>query len=336
MAACLSCGAQLDPRLDRCPLCGTPAGATDPDAVEAVPTATPEAHLSSGAAGVCSTCGRANPPDAHYCNACGAPLPGAAAGAASEPARTAVGVPVIGRAVPGVPTGTADAPPSTRPSSEPGRRALGLVAAGVAVVALLYGLTWWSNQQPAPADPPAEIGAAAAIPDGPAPPLPDTLQAAADRQAAAGTPGGYYESGRYYLTAAFEATGTDPQASAQWARRAREEFQQSLELREDPDVRLALAEALRFDPSAPPMQPIEEVRRVLAMAPDHPGANYLMGDLRLMRAQFQPEWADSARVSFERVLAVAPPGSELRARAEQALTALASAAAAGATPSAGG
>lgn len=314
MTSCLSCGAGLAPGDDRCPLCGTPAGAVDPEAVEM------EEAPEASAPGVCVACSHANPAEARFCNACGAPL-----------AEASVGVDRVSlNAMPGgiVPPSA----PSARPSSEPGRRALALVGAGVAAVALLYGVTVWSNRQPAPAAEPAEgppaVGAATAVPDGPAPPLPDTLQAAADRQAALGTPGGLYESGRYYLTAAFEATGTNPQASAQWARRAHEEFAKSLEQREDPDVRLALAEALRFDPAAPPMQPIAEVQRVLELAPDHPGANYLLGDLRLMRAQFQPEWADSARVSFERVLAVAPPGSELHARAQQALASLAGAPAA--------
>ncbi len=309
MSACLSCGAALAPSDARCPLCGTPAGATDPDAVEVTgdpPAAPAAASLASAAAGACEACGHDNPPDARFCNACGAAL------VARPPA--------------------AVASPAARPPSDEGRRALVLLGAAVGVVALLYAATLFSDRREAPSAAGTAAGAAeatsvgpAAMPDGPAPPLPDTAQAAADRQAALGTPAGHYESGRYYLTAAFEATGSNPEASALWARRAREAFEASLALREDPDVRLALAEALRFDPAAPPMQPITEVQRVLQTAPDHPGANYLLGDLRLMRAQFQPEWADSARVSFEKVLAVAPPGSELRARAEQALATLAAA-----------
>jgi|GEM_PF-2865502 len=323
MSACLSCGAALAPSDDRCPLCGTPAGATDPDAVEAAADApaTPVAAraaapvaLAAADGGVCEACGHANPPDARFCNACGAAL------VARPPA--------------------ADAAPSpARPPSAEGRRAFALLGAAVGVVALLYAVTLFSDRGDAPsaagtAEAPG-VGPAAAIPDGPAPPLPDTAQAAADRQAALGTPKGHFESGRYYLTAAFEATGSNPEASAQWARKARTAFEASLAMREDPDVRLALAEALRFDPASPPMQPITEVQRVLQTSPDHPGANFLMGDLRLMRAQFQPEWADSARVSFEKVIAVSPPGSELRVRAEEALAALAAAPAA-AAPATGG
>lgn len=310
--ACLSCGSVLRPSDDRCPICGTPAGATDPDAVEATPddrtasTASAPVALAAGDAGTCEACGHVNPSDARFCNACGSALVARPPAIASEPA--------------------------TRPPSAEGRRAFALLGAAVGVVALLYAVTLVSDRREAPtASSTAEapgVGPATAIPDGPVPPLPDTSQVAADRQAALGTPAGHYESGRYYLTAAFEATGSNPEASAQWARKARAAFEASLALREDPDVRLALAEALRFDPASPPMQPITEVQRVLQTAPDHPGANYLMGDLRLMRAQFQPEWADSARASFEKVVAVAPPGSEIRARAEQALATLAAAPAA--------
>lgn len=338
MSACLSCGAALPEGAERCPLCGLPAGATDPEAVEsdaleaapldpaAAAAEAPESVLSplAGSAprdGRCPACGHTNPTGARFCNACGASL-AVAPPPATRPA-----------ALPGAGTAASSPPP------DPARRALTLVGAAVAAVALLYAVTLFSNRSdtaPAAEGAPAATGTpavgAATVPSGPPPPLPDTLQAAADRQAALGTPGGYYESGRYYLTAAFEATGTNPEASALWARRAKEEFERSLAQREDPDVRLALAEALRFDPSAPPMQPIAEVQRVLAVAPDHPGAHYLMGDLRLMRAQFQPEWADSARVSFERVVAVAPPGSELRSRAQQALAALASAPAGASAP----
>ncbi len=335
MSACLSCGAALPPGAERCPLCGLPAGASDPEAVEtvegvAVGSAGLTAHGSrlseqdASVTGACAACGHVNPPDARFCNACGAPQ-----ASPSAPAFLPPTIPGAGMAMPS-PVGTL--------APDPARRALGLVGIAVGAVALLYGVTVWSNRD-RPATAPAAATAdgapavgAATVPTGPPPPLPDTLQAAADRQAALGTPGGFYESGRYYLTAAFEATGTNPEASALWARRAKEDFERSLEGREDPDVRLALAEALRFDPSAPPMQPIAEVQRVLEMAPDHPGANYLLGDLRLMRAQFQPEWADSARASFERVVAVAPPGSELRARAQQALASLASAPPASAPP----
>jgi len=206
-------------------------------------------------------------------------------------------------------------------SSAPGRRALALIGAGLAVVVGLYALTLWSeSREPEPADPEtADLPSATPIPDGPTPPLPEANQAQVDALEGANTAEGWYEAGRFFLTAAFEVRETNPTQSAQWARRATSDFERSLSVQEDPDVRLALAEALRFDPASPPMRPLEEVQTILEAEPDHPAATFLLGELRLMRAAFQPEWADSARVSFEKVLALTEPGDPLRDRAEEAL-----------------
>lgn len=196
-----------------------------------------------------------------------------------------------------------------------------LLGIGLAVVVGLYAITLWSESRAPTAEEPAAaaLPAAQPIPDGPAPPLPAATQAQVDALEAAETPEGWYEAGRFFLTAAFEARFDNPDQSAQWARRAVQDFERSLALQEDPDVRLALAEALRFDPATPPMRPIEEVRTILEQDPDHAAATFLLGDLRLMRASFQPEWADSARASFERVIELTQPGDSLRARAERAL-----------------
>lgn len=196
-----------------------------------------------------------------------------------------------------------------------------IIGTGLVVVAGLYAITLWSESRaPTPEEPStASLVDAQPIPDGPAPPLPAADQAQVDALEAAGSPEGWYEAGRFFLTAAFEARTSNPTRSAQWARRAVQNFERSLEGTENPDVRLALAEALRFDPSTPPMRPIEEVQTILQGSPDHPGATFLLGELRMMRASFQPEWADSARVSFERVLELTNPGDPLRMRAEQAL-----------------
>lgn len=307
-----------------------PIGAPDALAAAAGPVDAPPPPPD----GRCPECGHANPADARFCNRCGSPLADPAGPVvASDPPPVVASDPSVVAPRPAArPSAASSEPtPTDRPPSAVGKQAFALVGGGLLLVLALYLVTLWSGSRdpsaPDPAAatrgaPDAAVGAAAAIPDGPAPPLPDSAQVAADRFASRGTAGGFYESGRYYLTAAFEATGTNPTASAQWARRAVAEFEQSLSLREDPDVRLALAEALRFDPASPPMRPIEEVRRVLAVAPDHPGGTYLMGELRLMRAQFQPEWADSARVSFQRVLELAAPGDPLRARAQEAIAAL--------------
>ena len=231
------------------------------------------------------------PPGSAFCNACGLDL----------------------RAV--APDVTDEAP--ARPPSDVGRRAFAVAAVGIAAVVGLYALTVWSADEPDTPVPAAAdaVGPAAAIPDG-APPLPDSLQAAADRFAAQGTASGWYESGRYYLTAAFDSRQTDPTASVQWTRRAIEDFEQSLALDEDPNVRFALAEAAAFDPTDP-MRPIQELRSILGASPDYVPALLMLGDMRRQIGR-----VDSARVSFERVVALTPPGDPLRQRAEEALRAL--------------
>ena len=180
----------------------------------------------------------------------------------------------------------------------------------------LYLVTLWSDDaEPVATAATEEVGPAQAIPAG-APPLPDSLQAAADRFADENTAPGWYESGRYYLTAAFDVRETDPTSSVRWARRAIQDFEQSLAIDENPDVRFALAEAAAFDPTDP-MRPVQELRTVLTDAPDHVGATLMLGERRLLIGR-----TDSARVAFERVIALTQPGDPLRQRAESALAAI--------------
>ena len=280
---CPSCGAIGHPGAERCELCGT--AFSDEGAVA-------EAER-------CPTCGAGNPAGARFCNQCGR---GLAATAGSPPA-------------------VASHPPSQPPTdSAPGRRALGLIGLGLAIVAGLYGATLWSQQRNADAPPIDDdpIAAADPIPDGPTPPLSALNQPQADAFEAEGTAEGWYESGRFYLTAAFEARETNPVQSAQWARRAVANFERSLEVAPDPDVQLAIAEASQFDPSTP-MRPVTELQSLLAAYPDHVGANLMMGERRLLIGRL-----DSARVSFERVLALTEPGDPVRERAEVALAAVVS------------
>ncbi len=216
-------------------------------------------------------------------------------------------------------------PPAVAPASVPSRtaspvggRALAVIGVGLAVVIGLYVLTLQAPRpEPTPpADPQAEVGQAAPIPAG-APPLADSLQTAADRFAGLATADGWYESGRYYLTAAFNAVQSDPTSSVRWARRAIEDFERSLALDDQPRVRVALAEAATFDPSDP-MRPIQELRTVLDADPDNLDATFLLAERRLMIGR-----VDSARVAFERILELAPPGAPVRQRAEAALASLA-------------
>ena len=285
---CPSCGAIGRPGADRCELCGTAY-------------ADAEAAAAAGGAEACATCGAVNPSGARFCNQCGREL---AAPASSPPA-------VADR-----PTAVADRPTA---DSAPGRRALGLIGLGLAIVAGLYGATLWSQQRSADAPPLADDAVAAAdpIPDGPTPPLSAVNQPQADAFEAEGTAEGWYESGRFYLTAAFEARETNPVQSAQWARRAVANFERSLEVAPDPDVQLAIAEAAQFDP-ATPMRPVTELQTLLETYPDHVGANLMMGERRLMIGRYE-----LARESFERVVSLTDPGDPVRERAELALATVA-------------
>ena len=206
---------------------------------------------------------------------------------------------------------------SDKPPSDVGRRALALVGIGLAVVVGLYAVSVFSGRNATPATPvEGELAPAAPIPDGPAPALPDSAQALADALEADDSAVGWYEAGRYYLTAAFQSTQTNPVMSAQWARRAVANFEKSIEIEPNPDVRLALAEAATFDPSNP-MRPVQELQALLDEYPDHPGGNFLLGERRLLIGR-----VDSAAVSFRRAIAAAEPGDPVIARAQQGLAAI--------------
>ncbi|MDT7857262.1 zinc ribbon domain-containing protein [Rubrivirga sp. S365] len=290
--ACASCGAAVRDGAAVCDLCGTtvdgPAASGDADGV------------------VCPRCGHVAPLGSRFCNRCGERFEADEARAPSAPPRPA---PVVGAAA----SGGAGA------SSAGAKRAFVVVGVGIAAVVLLYGATLLSADRDVPDAAPTaaadDLGPAGPVPDG-TPALPDTLQAAADAFAAQGTGAGWYESGRYYLTAAFNASGTDPTASVQWARRAITDFEKSLELGESADVRVALAEAAAFDP-ANPMRPVQELQAALTADPANVPAHFLMGERRFLIGRL-----DSARASFERVLELAPPGDPLRERARTALLAV--------------
>ena len=287
--ACDSCGAAIRDGAAVCDLCGTP-------------TADRPAPDAAGGGVECSRCGHVAPDGSRFCNRCGERLDEAAPRLPPRP-------------------GPAEGEPVQAPASSDGaRRAFVVVGVGVVAVVALYGATLLSADRPDPAAAPAaaaagDLGPAQDIPEG-APPLPDTLQVAADRFASEDTRAGWYESGRYYLTAAFNASATDPTTSVQWARRAIADFERSLALGDDADVRVALAEAATFDP-ADPMRPVVELQAALDADPDNVAAHFLMGERRYLIGRL-----DSARVSFERVLDLAGPGDPLRERARAALLAV--------------
>jgi hypothetical protein len=200
-----------------------------------------------------------------------------------------------------------------------GRKALSAVGIGLAAVVGLYAVSTLRSDDPVALEagaPAEDVGPAAAIPDGPPPPLPSDDQAEVDDLLTRGGAGDLFEAGRFYLTSAFQTRQTNPTSSVQWAREAVRLFEASLAIEPNPDVRFALAEASQYDP-ADPMRPVLELQAVLADDPEHVGATLMMGERRFMIGR-----VDSARISFERVLALTQAGDPLRARAEEALQAL--------------
>ncbi len=309
--SCRSCGASLAPGADRCALCGTPVGAVDPLAPEAIGTETAgaTAPVASGAVLVCATCAHPNPPGALFCNQCASPL------AEALTAREAV-----------LPAASPEAATGERPPSDVGKRAATFIGVAIAAVVGLYALTAFFGGRGVELEPepnteqvPAGVeGVADAtmnpLPTGPVPPLPTAaLQQQAAAQEAQGTADGFYEAARYYLTAAFQSQQETPEASRLWASRAVALLEQSLEQEDAPDVRIALAEALVFE-GVNPMRPIQEAQAVLATDEGHPGANLFIGQRRLMIGR-----TDQAREAFETVIANTQPGDEARRSAESAL-----------------
>lgn len=322
--ACRSCGAALSADASRCDLCGTPVGDTldptheppDPAPVS-VPRVKEAAAPDPNAADLnrtehdrtCAACGHENPSGARFCNACGRPL-----------------VATVSQPAPSLPPAD-EAPSGERPPSDVGRQAMTFVGGALGIVVVLYALTVFLGRRdsgedlvPAPNPSEAAAGTAAAVPlpTGDAPPLPDpTQQAQADAFEAQDTAEGFFESARYYLTAAFQQQEENPEASRLWAHEAVNRLEQSLALEENPDVRIALAEAAAFE-GVDPMRPIQEAQAVLATDPAHPGANLFIGQRRLMIGR-----VDQAREAFQTVIDNTQPGDPARQSAESALAMIA-------------
>ncbi len=295
-----------------------------PVADPSAPTDLPREPAPSGPS-FCIACGHANVPEARFCNRCGTELPSRMAATAE------VVVPVV--------TGPPDAGPTLppereerhdRPSSDAGKRALWLVAAGVLVVVGLYAMTNLGRRNAPPARPsaggpavpaPAVTGPATALaPTADEPevdpesvadlPLPDSLRADAAAAATlvagaerANTAAAWDDAGRLYLDLTRRAA---PELRPALARQAIATFRRSLAVADDPDVRTRMVSAYRFDP-ATTMQPVMELQRVLTDRPNHPEANFQMGELRLQIGR-----ADSAVASFARAAGSAPAGSILQ------------------------
>ncbi|MEM8601205.1 MAG: hypothetical protein AAGF99_14895 [Bacteroidota bacterium] len=107
-----------------------------------------------------------------------------------------------------------------------------------------------------------------------------------------------------------------PEQQAPVALSAIDAYQRSLEIEDDPDVRVNLALAYQYDPSTP-MGTVEQLQTVIEGHPDHPEANFNMG---LMRARIGR--IDQAIESMERVIAVTDHDNPVHQRAELELAQL--------------
>jgi hypothetical protein len=323
-SACPACGAALAPGAERCDLCGTTLGeapAATPEPASALVEATqpPPAVPPAAAPQACATCGHLNPAGARFCNQCGATLagtrpaapaspepPAAHAGPAPAPAKPAAPAAAV---APGLPPAGAAA----RPPSDPGRRALTLVGLGVAAVLGLYLITQSSRQAPSPPDPsaaadqPRLTAAPAALPDS----LRDRVAALEDE----GTPASLDDAGGLLYRAAAALPPDDPQRAA-LAQQAVDLYERSLDLEDDPDVRVNLAVAALLDPRNP-MRAVQELQAVLTAHPDHVEANFNMGLMRMQIGRL-----DAAAESFRRVIALTRPDDPVHRQATEALAAV--------------
>jgi tetratricopeptide (TPR) repeat protein len=241
-------------------------------------------------------------------------------------------------------------PAAARPDSDPGKRALLLVGAGVLAVLVLFFITQLSRDEappeqpantaatPAPATAPAELSdevraEAATLEDAIAAATTDEerlerqeqlaglyIQAEAfDRAAevqediaeARGTALAWADAGSLFLAHMLRTQGPD---RATYAQRAAQNYERSLELDpEDLDVKTDLATAYLND-ATNPMRAVEVVKEVLEENPDHVRANFNYG---LMLAQINR--VDQAQEQFEKVVSLTEPGDPVHQRAEQEL-----------------
>ena len=372
---CPACGARLAPGATRCDLCGHALGDEGPDETEVAETAAPDvaraepappsplpsaSPVSASPADAmsgpfCIHCGAKNPGYARFCYNCGHALHSAEAPGDNVPEGNVPegSIPVI-QSTPVVPAagGPARPPatPSERPDSDPGKRALLLVGAGVLAVLVLFFITQLSQDDPpaaqptntaaasAPASVPAELSEEVAAE---AARLEDAIEAAAteeerlERQeqlaglyAQAGafdraaevqqavaevrqTALAWADAGSLYLAHMLRTQGPDRAVYAQFAA---ENYERSLDLDpEDLDVKTDLATAYLND-ATNPMRAVEVVKEVLDTDPDHVRANFNYG---LMLAQINR--VAQAQAQFEKVVGLTEPGDPVHERAEQEL-----------------
>jgi Tfp pilus assembly protein PilF/ribosomal protein L40E len=375
---CSACGARLAPGATQCDLCGHVLGEGEeatPDArMEPAPVtpaeATSEAEASEAEASeeapadppaapeapegpFCVHCGKKNPAYARFCYNCGHAL---------HTADVPEGSVLVVQETPVVPAvspeaATADTPvrplvtaSGTRPDSDPGKRALLLVGAGVLAVLVLFFITQFSQGDAPPAQPtsaastPAPTAAPAELADevrAEAATLEDAIAAATtdeerlerqeqlaglyiqaqafgraaevqeDIAEAQRTALAWADAGSLFLAHMLRTQGPD---RATYAQRAAQNYERSLELDpEDLDVKTDLATAYLND-ATNPMRAVEIVKEVLEEDPDHVRANFNYG---LMLAQINR--TDQAQEQFEKVVSLTEPGDPVHQRAEQEL-----------------
>ncbi len=317
-AACHSCGAKLPIGAERCDLCGTSINDPlddDESAARSVIVEEAVAERTSGSAVIsstepvaCGTCGHVNPARSKFCNQCGTFVHGGDTSTdATSRERPAQKAKIIAEHV--VHAETIE--PVERPTSEVGRKALGMVGIGIGVVAVLYALTVFSSRDSTPAtSPDAQPNAAASTSGGE---LPDSLQSVATALEAEGSASSWARLGHLYFSTAMRSSEA---ARAELATRAVDAFDLSLAIEENADVRTSLAEAAQFD-QRNPMRAVQELQAVLATTPDHVAANYLLGALRARIGRL-----DGAAESFQRVIDLTPTDDPIHQRAVDDLAAV--------------
>lgn len=300
----------------------------------------------------CVHCGAKNPEYARFCYKCGHALHAADVPEGSTPVVQATPVVPAAEAAADGPARPPAMSAGERPDSDPGKRALMLVGVAVVAVLALFFISQISRDGGSSA--PQQAATPSGPPPAPSTPteLPDDLRAEVDRlegeieaastederldaqeqlaglYAQAGafdraaplqqevaearqTALAWADAGSLYLAHMLRTQGSD---RADYAARAAENYERSLELNpDDLDVKTDLATAYLND-ATNPMRAVQTVKEVLEENPDHVRANFNYG---LMLAQINR--TDQAQAQFEKVVGLTEPEDPVHQRAEQEL-----------------
>lgn len=341
---CPACGARIEAEAKTCGLCGEVLGVPEEPPVATPvppPPVTPRPPVRPIGGVICATCDWRNPANANFCNQCGAPI---------MTDRSTWSVP---------PPDPAKAPLDldveedrlnvASAATSSGWPLWGIIGIALGIVAVLYGLTVWSNQTfptDSTAVPEASNSGTTVIPLAPevqqqADVLLAEIEASPDAesrfQKQEALINVYIQAQRFDkaadvqedVVAAFDTAASwaklgnlwfdwmdrqPPGEKAAHAQKAIAAYQKSLDHNPDNlDVRTDMGIAYLYDPQNP-MEAVNQTQLVLEKNPNHIQANFNLGIMR-----WQIGRVAQARAQFEKVKTLTQPGDPVYERAVEAI-----------------